>query len=469
MNQGGNSGSGVPGVTHYQAPSYNDPHHPLNHAPMVDNSAATDSVFGGNMPTGSVPENQIGGAAVPGLPATHKRRNSILGGAGAATVISSNFYSSYALDPPESKKKFDPPETFQLNPTGTNNPFKTENPSTQPANPLTRPSIFDQPQANASPNATNTAATQPNIATQGGTSMDNYPGYQYDQAPTAPQTPPPITTPPQPAYGTPVRAGYYIDPNLNPNVGPQKEQPGAPAALYGNVDYLNYIAPTDTTKKPLKISNKVFMAGGIGVIVLVLLISVVAALGNAGAWPNTQLQQLGQDIADLQGVINYGNDEGKDAFATNDVSGINAESDLVAETERQKLTDKMPMAATDEDGNTEDIEASEDVTSKLDQAKANGELDREFIKVLSEHLDAVNDSLDATYQKMPKTGSKGEARTALEAAYKSFTELASRAKMVSDEINKVDDDATNSTKGTKSSSKTTDQTQPQTQSSTPAQ
>lgn len=410
MSRGGDSGASnrtfSPNIVQYQAPSFNDPHHPLNSAPVVDNSAVAgnnNSLLGGNMPTGNA-------NILPGAPATHHNKHSNpVNGAGSSTVIASNYYSGYAPSLRKEKRLNIDPSSFVLNPQQAQGQYNNNNQMPQGYN----YSGSYPPQSN-----------QPNGYPYGTPPQPS--SSNYNQAYMAPPAMPAI-----PGQPTPNQA--YSQQTTAPNGGPGQlpiDQP--PQPTYGNIDYLNYIAP-DTPRKsgfgalsanPL--SSKLFMAIGGGVIALVIIVSVIAAVGGSkqNGPSAASLTQLGQDIANLQGVTQYGEDAAED-FNTN-ISNVNAEISLTSKSQFKILSGKIDIAATDKDGNTVEPTASEDIKNNLDKAKSQGVLDSSFKKELQSATDKVVSDIKEIYNSTDNE----ETKKLLETAYNDYSELSNRIKSV---------------------------------------
>lgn len=419
MNKGGDAGgtstAGGPNIVQYHAPSFNDPHHPLNSAPIIDNSAsAGNSLFGGDMPSGN-------SNIIPGTPATHHaKRDAPINGAGSSTIIASNYYSGYTPALRKEKRLKIDPSSFTLNNTpGSQAPstmpnqpngYQLNTPATQQPNgyPYGAP---NQPQPNNYQYGT-PSQSQPNTQTfsqayMAPPAMPEIPTANYGQQPAPSQTYPQQTS----ALGS-----------LSTNQPPQP--------TYGNIDYLNYIAPDNTHNSSTKLlpanplSSKLFMAIGIGVIALVVIVSIIAAVGSSRKNGPSQgsLVQLGQDIADLQGIVKYG-ESASDSFNTN-IIDVNAELGLTSKSQFKVLSDKIGIAATDKDGNAVEPTASEDVTKKLDSAKAQGTLDSALKKELQDSTDKITSDIKGIYS----TTNNAEAQKILESAFNDFSELNKRVK-----------------------------------------
>lgn len=434
MNKGGDasgtSTAGGPNIVQYHAPSFNDPHHPLNSAPIVDNSAsAGNGIFGGNIPSGSA-------NIIPGAPATHRaKRDAPINGAGSSTIVASNYYSGYAPALHKEKRLKIDPSSFTLNNTpGSQAPSTTPNqpnsyqfnaPAPQQPNgyPYGAP---NQPQPNNYQYGAPTPIQQQPYNYPYGASSQSQPNTQtFNQAYMAPPAMPEIPT-----------ANYGQQPVLNQTYSQQTgalnsfstNQP--PQPTYGNIDYLNYIAPDNAHNSSTKLlpanplSSKLFMAIGIGVIALVVIVSIIAAVGSSRKNGPSQgsLIQLGQDIADLQGIVKYG-ESAADSFNTN-IIDVNAELGLTSKSQFKVLSDKIGIAATDKDGNAVEPTASEDVTKKLDSAKAQGTLDSALKKELQDSTDKITSDIKGIYS----TTSNTEAQKILESAFNDFSELNKRVK-----------------------------------------
>ena len=234
------------------------------------------------------------------------------------------------------------------------------------------------------------------------------PNQMYMQPPTIPQiadmqpTQPVQTTATQPQVQRPQQSYHDL------------------STAEGNLDYLNSIAPTAATKTRNPISSKLFMAAGIGIIVLVVLVAIVGALGNSGNGSlSSHIQDLGKAIANLQSIIDYG--ESNDRYINSDLAGVTAETSLVILSHQTELSNLVALAV-DEDGEATEAEADETTTDDLDTALSQGHLSDVYQQALKERLTAISDATVASYN----AASDEDVKTALDETYIDVQNLLNR-------------------------------------------
>ena len=142
----------------------------------------------------------------------------------------------------------------------------------------------------------------------------------------------------------------------------------------GSLDYLNSIAPSETQPKKA-IPSKLFVAVGIGAIVLVVVVAIIGALGNAQPSLGARAQALGTALANLQSIIEYGEDNSQ--YINSDLDGITAETHLVMLSHQTKLSTLMTLAV-DEDGEATDLTADETTTEESRQSTGAGAPQRDL-------------------------------------------------------------------------------------------
>ena len=225
---------------------------------------------------------------------------------------------------------------------------------------------------------------------------------QIAQATQSSNLPPTPTGNPNQLYMQPPVLPQISDMNATPtpnlvNTG----NPGQPAyhdlsTADGSLDYLNSIAPAPA-KKSVTVPGKLFVVIGIGMIVLVTLVAIVGALGNTGASLGRRAQELGQAIANLQSIIEYGNDNAD--YISSDLAGVTAETNLVTTSHKVQLSKLIPLAVN-EDGEATEAEADETTTEDLGTALAQGNLSGTYQTALQERLanvyQAANNAYEAT-------------------------------------------------------------------------
>lgn len=186
----------------------------------------------------------------------------------------------------------------------------------------------------------------------------------------------------------------------------------------GSLDYLNSIAPSETQPKKA-IPSKLFVALGIGAIVLVVVVAIVGALGNAQPSLGARAQVLGTTLANLQSIIEYGEDNSQ--YINSDLDGVTAETHLVMLSHQTKLGTLMTLAV-DEDGEATDLAADETTTEDLDKALAQGHLSEIYQDAMQERLTAVSDAAAAAYDATNNT----DIKDALNSTYIDVQNLLTR-------------------------------------------
>lgn len=196
--------------------------------------------------------------------------------------------------------------------------------------------------------------------------------------------------------------------------------PSDPTDAERNLQYLNSIAPASAMNtKSTQISPKLFVGLGVGVIILVVLISIAGAMGNTGSGLGTKSQQLGKDIANLQAIVNYGTSN------VNDTSGslntVTAETNLVMLSNQSALSKHLTLALDDE-GESTDAQPDEDTTAKLDNAKATGSLDDAYRQELRDRLSDVLNDTKSLYE----AAQDSDTKSVIEKTYNDVNELIKR-------------------------------------------
>ena len=204
-----------------------------------------------------------------------------------------------------------------------------------------------------------------------------------------------------------------------PNAGATGVQPYHDlSTAEGSLDYLNSIAPSETQPKKA-IPSKLFVALGIGAIVLVVVVAIVGALGNAQPSLGARAQALGTALANLQSIIEYGEDNSQ--YINSDLDGVTAETHLVMLSHQTKLSTLMTLAV-DEDGEATDLTADETTTEDLDRALAQGHLSEIYQDAMQERLAAVSDAAAAAYDATNNT----DIKDALNSTYIDVQNLLTR-------------------------------------------
>lgn len=206
---------------------------------------------------------------------------------------------------------------------------------------------------------------------------------------------------------------------------PQPGQVGQPLPYHdlttaeGSIDYLNAIAPKGTKQKTGLLSNKMFVILGASAIALVLVLSVVGALGNSGGSFNKKAHALGTAIANLQSVVEYG--QTNSSYTSSDLSSVTAETSLIMLSHQKTLGGLMTLAIDDK-GKATDATPDGEIETKLDSAKATGSLNSAYRNELRNELTAVADATREAYNATKKS----DIRQALETTYNDLTELTLR-------------------------------------------
>ena len=207
---------------------------------------------------------------------------------------------------------------------------------------------------------------------------------------------------------------------------PSQQQPDLSTAA-GSLAYLNTIsspvAQTNTSSLRLPtnpLTSKLFLAIGIGLIVLVVLVAIVGALSSGSrSGLSSRAQELGKAIANLQSIVDYG--ESNSRYVTSDLDGITAETHLVTLSHQVQLSGLMPLAI-DEDGEVTEAEADATTTDELDAALAQGRLSTVYQQALVERLTTVSEATAAAYEATDNE----EIKTALNKTYLDMNELIHR-------------------------------------------
>ena len=185
------------------------------------------------------------------------------------------------------------------------------------------------------------------------------------------------------------------------------------------MDYLDAIAPQTQVSHKLPISNRAFTFAGIGIVALIVIISVVAALSNNGGGIGKRAQVLGKALANLQSIVDYGVDNAE--FQSKDMSAITAETGLVMLSHSKELSEHLTFAV-DKNGKATDVEADETATEKLNSAKASGDLDSVYYTELKKRLEAISDATVSAY----KASKNAKVSSLLNTTHIDIHELLSR-------------------------------------------
>ncbi len=215
---------------------------------------------------------------------------------------------------------------------------------------------------------------------------------------------------------------YMQAPTVPPINGQPTAQPGSPPRLdtpEGSMDYLDAIAPQTQVSHKLPISNRAFTFAGIGIVALIVIISVVAALSNNGGGIGKRAQVLGKALANLQSIVDYGVDNAE--FQSKDMSAITAETGLVMLSHSKELSEHLTFAV-DKNGKATDVEADETATEKLNSAKASGDLDSAYYTELKKRLEAISDATVSAY----KASKNAKVSSLLNTTHIDIHELLSR-------------------------------------------
>lgn len=372
MSQGGQRQSGgivQPGNTPYEG---------VNRV-LLSNATGPDKVFGSSMPTGQ-PNTTAPGANAGTIYGNQNYVNPNLQGymQGGQNIINTDQLNNGVIAPMDANA----------------------------IEQLRRNSLTGGP-VNQSPNM---PGEQPYQQYQPNVPMSNLPpaptgdpNQMYMQPPVLPQINEMQPTPSQPMVNTGA-----------PNVQPYHDL----STAEGSLDYLNSIAPSEAPTKKA-IPSKLFVAVGIGAIILVVLVAIIGALGSSQPSLGARAQALGKTLANLQSIIEYGEDNSQ--YINSDLDGVTAETHLVMLSHQTQLGQLMTLAV-DEKGEATDLEADETTTEDLDTALAQGHLSEIYQDAMQERLTAVMDATEAAYNATNNT----EIKNALNSTYIDVENLLNR-------------------------------------------
>lgn len=375
MSQGGQRQSGgivQPGNTPYEG---------VNRV-LLSNATGPDKVFGSSMPTGQ-PNTTAPGANAGTIYGNQNYVNPNLQGymQGGQNIINTDQLNNGVIAPMDANAI----EQLRRN-SLTGGPIN-QSPNMPGGQPYQQ---YQQYQPNAP------ASNLPPAPT-------GDPNQMYMQPPVLPQINEMQPTPSQPMVNTGA-----------PNVQPYHDL----STAEGSLDYLNSIAPSEAPTKKA-IPSKLFVAVGIGAIILVVLVAIIGALGSSQPSLGARAQALGKTLANLQSIIEYGKDNSQ--YINSDLDGVTAETHLVMLSHQTQLGQLMTLAV-DEKGEATDLEADETTTEDLDTALAQGHLSEIYQDAMQERLTAVMDATEAAYNATDNT----EIKNALNSTYIDIENLLNR-------------------------------------------
>ncbi|MDO4271598.1 MAG: hypothetical protein Q4C83_01270 [Candidatus Saccharibacteria bacterium] len=189
----------------------------------------------------------------------------------------------------------------------------------------------------------------------------------------------------------------------------------------GTIDYLNSISPTNSTtsKMPNLMQSKLFVVIGVAVILIVAALAVIGATGNTGNGFTAKSAAVGEAIANLNEIVEYGEDNQQ--FTSSDLTGVTAEIHLIMLSHQKQLSDVMTLAM-DEDGEATEATADEEIVTELDKAKATGKLSDTYRETLAARLKSLSDTIAEAYS----ATKKDEIRNKLQSAYTDVNVLLER-------------------------------------------
>ena len=408
--QGFNSNAITPQYTPtYNAPSYNDPNSPMSKAPTaVDSSVINDNIYGSTLPKGELKKLQSN--IIP------KRNNKLLQGTNNRTIISGEYYATgevHTLKP--DLPQFDAPITFQM---GLPQNGQTANYAGQSI-------AFDSSQASQATQATQATQANPNIpplpqinpaqpapgqmpaaypANYPPQAYAQYQQYQpYQQYPQYAPYPnqgyvyPPQGMPAQPVAPAPAAPTTFIE-GKSPEATHAQPKP-APAPVYGSIDYLNYIEPEALKNQRKPVDSKLFVFAGVGVTIVVVIVSVMAALSAQENGPLVGLGRVQRNIANVQSVLAYAQ-KNQSVFTRKEFRSMN-EALLTVSTQEQELFNNLGMGARGK-GKYKPLKADQSIWQKLDDSRAQGQLDRDLLTVLHQQLDKLVNSIKSVATKVKR-------------------------------------------------------------------
>lgn len=418
--QGFNSNAITPQYTPtYNAPSYNDPNSPMSKAPTaVDSSVINDNIYGSTLPKGELKKLQ--GNIIP------KRNNKLLQGTNNRTIISGDYYATgevHTLKP--DLPQFDAPATFQMglpqngqtaNYAGQSVAFDSNQAAQTNSNIPPLPQISPaQPAPGQMPAAYPANSPQAYAQYQQYQQYQQYP--QYAPYPNQGYAYPPQGMPDQPVAPAPATPTTFIE-GQSPEQTHAQPKP-APAPVYGSIDYLNYIEPEALKNQRKPVDSKLFVFAGIGVTIIVVIVSVMAALSAQENGPLAGLSRVQQNIANVQSVLTYAQ-KNQGVFTRKEFRSMN-EAILVVSTQEQELFKGLGMGDRGK-GKYKPLKADQDVWQKLDDSRAQGQLDRDLLTVLHQQLDKLISSIKSVAAKVKRN----DQRAVVDTAAKDITTVLNR-------------------------------------------
>lgn len=398
-------------ISTYNTPSYNDPNNPMSKAPTaVDSSVINDNIYGSSLPKGELKKLQ--GNIIP------KRNNKLLQGTNNRTIISGEYYATgevHTLKP--DLPQFDAPSTFQM---GLPQNGQTANYTGQPV--AFSPTQTTQANFSVPPlpqiNPAQPAPGQMPVAYPANYSPQAYAQYQqYAQYLNQGYSYPPQGMPAQSVTPTTATPTTFIE-GKSPEATHAQPKP-APEPIYGSIDYLNYIEPEALKNQRKPVDSKLFVFAGVGVTVIVVVVSVMAALSAQENGPLAGLGRVQQNIANVQSVLNYAQ-KNQSVFTRKEFRSMN-ETLLTVSTQEQELFKNLGMGARGR-GKYKPLKADRSIWQKLDDSRAQGQLDRDLLTVLHQQLDKLISSIKSVAAKVKRN----DQRAVVDTAAKDITTVLNR-------------------------------------------
>lgn len=393
------------------APSYNDPNSPMSKLPNgVDGSVINDNIYGSTLPKGELKKLQSN--IIP------KRNNKLLQGTNNRTIISDEYYATgevHTLKP--DLPQFDAPSTFQM---GLPQNGQAANYAGQPV--ALDPSQPTQANSNIPPlpqiNPAQPAPGQMPAAYPANYPPQAYAQYQqYAQYPNQGYSYPPQGMPAQSVAPASAAPTTFIE-GQSPEQTHAQPKP-APAPIYGSIDYLNYIEPEALKNQRKPVDSKLFVFAGIGVTIIVVIVSVMAALSAQENGPLAGLNRVQQNIANVQSVLNYAQ-KNQSVFTRKEFRSMN-EALLTVNTQELELFNNLGMGARGKD-KYKPLKADRSIWQKLDDSRAQGQLDRDLLTVLHQQLDKLISSIKSVAAKVKRN----DQRAVVDTAAKDITTVLNR-------------------------------------------
>ncbi len=272
------------------------------------------------------------------------------------------------------------------------------------------------------------ATGQKHILTPPKSPFDSPDTFQLNQTPPLPE----INTP---APAEPAVAASQPTPSQAPAPDAALQSPKPlPQPAYGSVDYLNSIAPNNIPdKKP--INSRLFVFGGIGAVVVIVAIAVMAALSNK---PNSALAGINTmhtTASNIQGIIKFARKNR--SILTREENDEISELMLTVSSEENTLAGAIGMGANAK-GKYKRAKFDPKFKSELESALAKGTAADEMPSLLKQQLDKLISTAKNTVNHLKTKKQK-------DAVNEAINNLSTVAKRLNDSIQaKHTDDTKNS-------------------------